>query len=237
MKNIMIIKNSIYNTFRVLTHKTTILFIITVLLISCNGTEEICNDKNIDYLDIEFQDTRKFTSTELNIIYAAIQRIEKHASFDGTNLTIKVKSANEVNMSDNLFDYILNSINTSYLYQKQDAISFQRIKTRASETFDAGFGYYQWTAELDHDETLTFLNEAQSDYSRTGFIAALASTSLSKCTSVLVGAYFFFNGEYWSNKESEYLKKSNKNGCKVIQTTYTATSMGFPYTTYQLVFN
>ena len=82
MKNIMIIKNSIYNTFRVLTHKTTILFIITVLLISCNGTEEICNDKNIDYLDIEFQDTRKFTSTELNIIYAAIQRIEKHASFD-----------------------------------------------------------------------------------------------------------------------------------------------------------
>lgn len=230
-------KNDISYMLKKFSNKAVFLFTMIISLVSCTSTEEVYNDESKKYLDIEFRNTKEFSPIELNIIYAAIQRIDKYASFDGVNIILEIKSADEVNMSDKLFDYILRSINTSCLNYKKDMLSFQGFKTRATETFDAGFGYYQWTATLDHAETITFLNEAQSASSTTGFIAAMAATSLNKCIGVLAGIYTFVSSSYWSQKEDEYLKKSNQNGCKVIQTIYTGTSMGFPYTTYQLIFN
>ena len=90
-------------------------------------------------------------------------------------------------------------------------------------------------AELNHDETITLLNTAQTELNRAGFAASIASSALNPCIGLLVGMYTFVNSEYWSKKEDEYLK-SNKNGCKIIQTIYTATPAGGGYTTYQFIF-
>lgn len=224
----LLLKTSIH---KVLNYNTGFLFILFTLLTSCNNIEN--ENRNEKYLDIEFQNFKAFTPLELNIIYMAIQRVEQHVTYDGENKVINIKSANEVNISDKLFDYVSRSITTSHLNYRND--SFQRIKTRASESFSSGFGYYQWTAELNHDETITLLNTAQTELNRAGFAASIASSALNPCIGLLVGMYTFVNSEYWSKKEDEYLK-SNKNGCKIIQTIYTATSAGGGYTTYQFIF-
>jgi len=112
----------------------------------------IINNNDIEYLDLDVASTTAFTQTELNIIANAGKRITEHIIFDKDNnkYVYQLKSPSEINVSERLFNYIYSSLHI-------EVSSVPRLKSDLESTLTTGLGYYQVSSNLTDQETIELM--------------------------------------------------------------------------------
>ena len=195
------------------------------------------------YLDINvYNNTKAFTEHEHNIMTEAFMRIDKYLT-EKNDLAFILGNKRDVrmslNISENLFEYLLLGINMDKPVRNTQI----RLRSGAEVEIQSGTNYYIRSVKLSHSETIALLNgmqSAASDASFWGGTGAGIAGGLSgivggTAASVLIGGRFYLEGMHWANMENNYLQGS-QNGAEYIETTiYSPTGMS--YTSHQFIYH
>lgn len=186
------------------------------------------------YLDINvYNNTKAFTEHELKIITEAFMRIDKYLS-EKNDIAFILGNKRDVrmslNISENLFEYLLLGINMD------NPVRNTQIRLRSEVESQRGPGYYMRSVKLSHSETIALMNGMQTAASHVGYWGAgLASIVGHPAAAALINGRAYLEGLSWSNMENNYLGGS-QSGAEFIETTiYSPT--GMTYTTYQFIYH
>ena len=188
------------------------------------------------YLDINvYNNTKAFTEHELKIITEAFMRIDKYLT-EKNDLAFILGNKRDVrmslNISENLFEYLLLGINMDNPVRNTQI----RLRSGAEVESQSGPGYYMRSVKLSHSETIALMNGMQTGASHIGYWGAgFASILGQPAAAILISAKAYLEGLSWGTMENNYLQGS-QSGAEYIETTiYSPT--GMTYTTHQFIYH
>jgi hypothetical protein len=188
------------------------------------------------------------------MLAVAWQRVDEFIRIEGNFLVLDA-SARELNFSDELFSFIKAGIegqnriiSTRAVAIPDETLPFDGYGNNNPSgggggglTYTAGFGYYQLSATLNHDEAIQFFHTMQNIGTQIGgattlsgllgFVKSISNIVTFQC--IVMGAYSYFTGVQWSSYETQYLNGGSNNGVTIVQTTFTASTI--PYTAYSII--
>lgn len=210
---------------------------LIVVLQSCEREDNISSLNEPRYskhLDINTNNnTKAFTHDELMTIAEGFSRIDKYRleinDIDYI-LNNKRKVSTSLNISENLFEYLLLGINFD------NPINNSQIRLRSGEIESTiGINFSSRSVTLSHSETIALMNGMQTASSNIGWwgsgIAAICGQT---AASFLIGGKAYLEGLQWANMEDHYLEGS-QNGAVYIETTHNSPT-GMSYTSYQFIY-
>ena len=177
-------------------------FSFGIMLQSCQMEDESLElDKDIEYSEYlnVFVDNniKAFTEDEIKTITEAFMRIDKYL-LEKKDISFILKNKQDVrtklNISENLFEYLLLGINTD------NSIRSTQMRLRSEVESQSGPGYYMRSVNLSHSETIALMNGMQTASSHAGFWGGtLAGIIGGTAAGILVGGKFYLEGLSWSN--------------------------------------
>lgn len=209
---------------------------------SCHKEDNILtlheNSNYSDYLNVDVHNhTTAFNTKEIEIVVEAFRRIDKYlaekndiAYISDNKREVRIK----LNISENLFEYLLLGVNNS--------IQNYQIRLRSEVEYHRGIGSSMRSVRLSHAETIALMNGMQTAASHTGFWGGLGAGAAgtlagivgSTAATVLVGGRFYLEGLSWANMENNYLQGS-QGGAEYIETTVYSPS-GMTHTYHQFIY-
>jgi len=196
--------------------------------------DNITNDNNVKYLDLDVTNTTSFTKTELDLMANAVKRISDHLVFDKDNnkYVFSLKSPVEINVSERLFNYIYSGMGT------YTTNNIPRLKDDCECTTVWGIGYYQTSCGMTDQQTIGIMQGMNNFYSLGGYPITVSGLLLSFKASPYVGfvtsmasALLGAEASTWSQMYNQYVNTSNRTGSTFSSTTFTASTV--PYTVNQ----
>jgi hypothetical protein len=233
-------------------NKITVVIVALVAgcLVGCQKEEFTDQTEVFLDLDIAALSDGSLTEQELFILQKGQKLIDAHAKYQNGKFILTVKDGSEIGISDRLFNFYIEAIENinkqikgldlieiePLIFQNVDNITIKpviRLKnetennsnTSSSMSSSYGPGYYQVTLNLTHTDAMNYINNMQTANSVSGFIASLGSSLASLCGGFLTSSYSLLNGLAWGDIESSYLNNSSQQGIRIVQTTYTGSTI------------
>jgi hypothetical protein len=210
------------------------------------------------YLHVEFSESGALSPSQLEMLTVAWQRVDKFVRVE-SGLIILEASAEELNMSEELFAFLKSSIEgqnriTTRAYAlPENELPFEGYDNPnpgagggGAVRFTAGFGYYQWTAYFGHDEAIQIFHSMQNIGNNIGLFGTVSggigsllavlgyipqTAPYIALESFLFGIYSYLTSAQRSNYETQYLNSGYNNGITIEKTQFTASTVPYTVTT------
>ena len=213
--------------------------VLCVLLYSCTKDEELMPNNSSKYLNIEIPENHNFSDNQKELLCVAFERVGQFVQIDKTGALMLIGSAQDANMSEELYSYIKERIEIA---NKQRQLNIQlveagvitndlyginyipRTKSASSETStNSGVGWSSSTTILSHDDAIKLMNGMQTTHPWAG-LATILTSFAAPVQSAIAGAYCGLQSLHWGNIENNYLSGSQQ-GIRITYMTY-STSYG-----------